>query len=189
MGRAGVPSGMFGMVLFLATEAMFFTGLISAFLVLRSQSAIWPPPGQPRLPVAVTGFNTALLLLSGFTMRRSIRVLHGPAGKGTPWLLATAALGAAFLAIQGMEWVRLVGFGLTVSSNLFGGTFYTLIGAHGLHVLGALVALLIVTRRVARSEDAAGSLAAVEVCGLYWTFVVAVWPVLYLLVYQPWAGR
>ncbi len=186
---AGVSSGTFAMALFLATEAMFFTGLISAFLVLRSQSVVWPPPDQPRLPVGVTGFNTALLLLSGYTMHRAIRALREASGRVAPWLTATAALGTAFLAIQGFEWVRLVGFGLTMSSNIFGGTFYTLVGAHGLHVLGALAALFAVTRRVTRSKDAAGNRNALTMCGMYWTFVVLVWPLLYLLVYQPWAGR
>src|SRR5512134_2661515 len=85
--RAGVKSGAFGMVLFLATEAMFFTGLISAFLVLRNPVGAWPPPGQPRLPVAITGFNTALLLLSGFTMLRAVRSSRTATGHVARWLL------------------------------------------------------------------------------------------------------
>jgi len=184
--RAGVSSGAFGMVLFLATEAMFFTGLISAFLVLRSQIGGWPPPGQPRLPVAVTGFNTALLLLSGYTMLRALRQSRSAAGQGTRWLLATAVLGAAFLAIQGFEWVRLVGYGLTMSSTLYGGTFYTLVGAHGVHVLAALIVLLVITRRAIATRGAAPGHETLSVCAMYWTFVVAVWPILYILVYQPW---
>ncbi len=186
--RAGVTSGALGMVLFLATEAMFFTGLISAFLVLRSQIGGWPPPGQPRLPVAITGFNTALLLLSGYTMLRAVRLSRVAPGQVVRWLLATALLGAAFLAIQGFEWVRLLGYGLTMSSTLYGGTFYTLVGAHGVHVLGALVVLLAVTRRAIATRGAAPNHESLSVYAMYWTFVVAVWPILYVLVYQPWGA-
>lgn len=184
--RAGVSSGSFGMVLFLATEAMFFAGLISAFLVLRMQATAWPPAAQPRLPVIVTGVNTCFLLLSGYTMVRAVRGMRlGDAGAAR-WLGVTAVLGTVFLGIQGFEWVRLVGFGLTMTSTVYGATFYTLIGAHGIHVLAALVTLLVVARRTLRLPAPAAA-DALQLCGMYWIFVVAVWPVLYLLVYQPWA--
>jgi len=186
--RAGVSSGAFGMVLFLATEAMFFTGLISAFLVLRSRIGGWPPPGQPRLPIAITGFNTVLLLLSGYTMLRAVRLNRAAGGRATRWLVATTLLGAAFLAIQGFEWTRLLGFGLTMSSTLYGGTFYTLVGAHGLHMLAALIVLLAITRRAIAARGSAPSDETLSVCAMYWVFVVAVWPILYILVYQPWGA-
>lgn len=174
------------MVLFLATEAMFFAGLISAFLVLRMQATAWPPAAQPRLPVIVTGVNTCLLLFSGYTMVRAVRGTRVGDVAAATWLGATAALGILFLTIQGFEWVRLVGFGLTMTSTVYGATFYTLIGAHGLHVLAALVTLLVVTRRTLRLPGPAAA-SAIQLCGIYWIFVVAIWPVLYLLVYQPWA--
>lgn len=186
-GRAGVPSGTFGMVLFLATETMFFAGLISAFLVLRMQAVAWPPPAQPRLPVLVTGINTLFLLLSGYTMVRAVRGFRVGDARAGRWLGTTVALGTLFLAIQGFEWGRLVGFGLTMTSTLYGSTFYTLIGAHGIHVLAALATLLVVTRRTLRLPAAAAGAGSLELCAMYWVFVVAVWPVLYLLVYQPWA--
>lgn len=179
---AAVPSATLGMALFVATEVMFFAGLVSAFLVLRAEALVWPPPDQPRLPVGVTGFNTALLLASGWTVRRAVAALR-EGGRPGPWLEATALLGALFLGIQGGEWVRLVGFGLTTTSSLYGGIFYTLVGAHALHVLAALAALLVVTARARRGRyrpDAPGGL---ELCRMYWLFVVAVWPVLYVLVY------
>ncbi len=182
--RLGVGSGTFGIVLFLATEAMFFGGLISAFLVLKSQAVVWPPAGQPRLPVLVTGFNTAVLLLSAYPMARATRA-SGAAAMARRLGLA-AALGAVFLALQGYEWVRLLGYGLAVNDTLYGGTFYTLIGAHGLHVVAALVTLFVVAVRV-DGLPARRASHAVHLLSLYWYFVVAVWPVLYLLVYQPWA--
>ncbi len=177
-----VPSGTLAMALFLATEVMFFAGLVSAFLVLRAEALVWPPTGQPRLPVGITGLNTAVLLASGWTMQRSLVALRGH-GRPGRWLDATAALGSLFLLLQGTEWVRLVGFGLTTTSSLYGGIFYTLVGAHALHVLAALVALLFVAARARRGRYLPDEPGGLELCRMYWLFVVAVWPVLYVLVY------
>ncbi|HSF01356.1 MAG TPA: cytochrome c oxidase subunit 3 [Solirubrobacterales bacterium] len=179
---AGVPSATLAMALFIATEVMFFAGLVSAFLVLRAEALVWPPTGQPRLPLGVTGLNTVLLVASGWTVQRGLAALRAGARPG-PWLEATALLGALFLGIQGAEWVRLVGFGLTTTSSLYGGIFYTLVGAHALHVLAALVALLVVTARARRGRYRADAPEGLELCRMYWLFVVAVWPVLYVLVY------
>jgi heme/copper-type cytochrome/quinol oxidase subunit 3 len=101
-GEPLVPTATLGMVLFLVTEAMFFTALASALLVLRAEAAAWPPPGQPRLPVGVTAANTALLLLSGWTVQRAAGAAR-PRARPEPWLEASAALGALFLAVQGSE--------------------------------------------------------------------------------------
>jgi heme/copper-type cytochrome/quinol oxidase subunit 3 len=182
-GRPLVPSGVLGMVLFISTEAMFFAALISAYLVLRAQAVDWPPFDQPRLPVGVTGVNTAVLLLSGWTMQRALAAARARKGSTGRWLAATALLGSIFLAIQGTEWARLIGFGLTTSSSLYGGTFYTLVGAHGLHVLAALVVLLVVAVRGLRGHYSRSEDRELELCRMYWLFVVAVWPVLYVLVY------
>ncbi|MFQ5876343.1 MAG: heme-copper oxidase subunit III [Acidobacteriota bacterium] len=176
--------GVLGMCIFLGTEAMFFAGLISAFLILRAGSGLWPPPGQPRLPVGVTGANTLILLSSGGTMWRALAsVRKGRERSLTAWLAATAGLGIVFLSVQGYEWVRLLGFGLTLSSGTYGATFYALIGAHGLHVAAAVSALLLVLSRAARREYSLRRHQGVVLCRLYWTFVVGVWPVLYVLVY------
>jgi heme/copper-type cytochrome/quinol oxidase subunit 3 len=171
------------MAIFIATEAMFFAGLISAFVVLRAQAPDWPPMDQPRLPVGVTGINTAILLASGWTMQRALRALRGGGQTVIRWLGATALLGAIFLVIQGSEWLRLVHFGLTTSSSLYGATFYTLIGAHGLHVLAALVALLVALRLAIRRMDRSAGAEWLMPYRMFWHFVVAVWPILYVLVY------
>ena len=89
-------------------------------------------------------------------------------------------LGGIFLLVQGSEWVRLIHYGLT---GVYGGTFYTLIGCHGLHVIGALVAVLVVRRAAGQGHYTARQHAAVTACQLFWFFVVGVWPVLYVLVY------
>jgi heme/copper-type cytochrome/quinol oxidase subunit 3 len=92
-------------------------------------------------------------------------------------------LGATFLAVQGTEWARMISYGLTTHSSLYGAFFYTLIGIHGLHVLVGLSILFYLYFAVknARSFEAAKN--KIATCILYWYFVVAIWPVLYQLVY------
>ncbi len=179
-----VSNARLGMLVFLGAEAMFFAGLIGAFLVFRLGSATWPPAGQPRLPVAVTGFNTVALLLSGYTMSRALRAIRAGNRQGLAGgLLATALLGAVFLGMQGVEWARLVHFGLTLSTGTYGATFYTLIGTHGLHVLGALLWVFVMLAGATRNRFSAARHVAVELCGIYWYFVVGLWPILFALVY------
>jgi heme/copper-type cytochrome/quinol oxidase subunit 3 len=171
-------------VMLLGAETMFFAGLIGAFIVFRLGAANWPPPFQPRLPIGITGVNTVILLISAFTMQAAVKSMQrGKIGGAKRLLAVTALFGAVFLAIQGTEWVKLVHFGLTVSSSIYGGLFYTLIGAHGVHVLGALVWLFIVYAQMRPGRLAQKNYNGLQVCRMYWIFVVALWPVLYGLVY------
>ena len=101
---------------------------------------------------------------------------------GRRWLGISILLGAFFLVFQGYEWIQLLKFGLTLSSSVYGGLFYLLIGAHGFHVMGALAILVYFWYRMKTQ----GNLMTHE--GLFpfqllWYFVVCVWPVLYVLVY------
>ena len=171
-------------LMFLGAEAMFFAGLMGAFLVFRLGSEVWPPPFQPRLPILVTGVNTLILIASAITM---ILALHANRQAERARLVSllswTAILGTVFLLLQGYEWVRLIHFGLTVSSSVYGGLFYTLIGFHGVHVFGALVWLLGVWVRARQGNYTKKSYVGLQTCSMYWIFVVALWPVLYGLVY------
>jgi cytochrome c oxidase subunit 3 len=172
------------MIMFLGAEAMFFAGLMGAFLVFRVGSPVWPPPFQPRLPATVTGVNTLILLLSAVTMRLAFLANGRGERKRLVKLLSwTAILGAVFLLIQGFEWVRLLHFGLTVSSSVYGGLFYTLIGFHGAHVLGALAWLIAVWAKARQGKYTGRNAVGLQTCSMYWIFVVALWPVLYGLVY------
>ncbi|PYM17502.1 MAG: heme-copper oxidase subunit III [Candidatus Rokuibacteriota bacterium] len=165
-------------------EIMFFGGLVVAFFVLRIAAPVWPPPDQPRLPVGVTGVNTLVLLSSSVLMIGAVRALaRKQPGEVVRRLAWAGALGLVFLAVQGYEWARLVGFGLTVSSGAYGATFYTLIGVHGVHVLGALVWLAVVLMHAALGRYADGPTAGLRACAIYWHFIVALWPILYVAVY------
>ena len=179
-----ISNAKLAMVMLLGAETMFFAGLVAAFLVLRVGAPVWPPPFQPRLPILVTGLNTLVLLFSSATMARAVRALRrGDQAGLISGLSLTALLGAVFLFVQGYEWARLVHFGFTVSSGSYGGAFYTLIGAHGLHVIAALIWLSVVWALAGRKRFSVGNHPAVSICGIYWQFVVALWPILYLLVY------
>ncbi|MEW6775341.1 MAG: cytochrome c oxidase subunit 3 [Bdellovibrionota bacterium] len=172
------------MAMFIAVEAMFFAGLASAFLVLRAGSGgTWPPLGQPRLPLEVTALNTLVLLASGAALILAERAaLQGQ--KPTRLLPFSLLLGALFLAIQGSEWLRLIAQGLTLTSSVYGGLFYTLIGAHALHVLGGLAGAIWYWYSIRKSERLRDAeKIRFRVVRMYWLFVVGLWPVLYVLVY------
>ena len=98
-------------------------------------------------------------------------------------MATTSALGAFFLAIQGYEWIKLIHFGLTLSSSVYGGLFYTLIGFHAFHVVVGLIWLLVVLVLAKRGRWSRQRHVGVQTCAMYWTFVVALWPLLYGLVY------
>jgi cytochrome c oxidase subunit III len=171
-------------LMLLGAEVMFFAGLVGAFLVFRLSAAVWPPPFQPRLPVGITGVNTAILLASGVTMYLAVRAVRANAiASLIRQLTITALLGSAFLVIQGNEWIRLIHFGLTASSSIYGGLFYALIGAHAVHVFCGLFWVVVVLIQARRGRYSRFRCAGVETSAMYWTFVVALWPLLYGLVY------
>jgi cytochrome c oxidase subunit 3 len=179
-----IPNAQLGVLVFVAFEAMVFAGLITAYLVLRAGSFVWVPPELPRLPLAVSWINTAMLLASAVTMQRAVGAIRGGRYEGLKAaLLATLILGAGFLAVQGAEWVRLVHRGLTMSSSLYGATFYTLIGLHALHVVGAVAWLTGVYWLARRGRFSATHHLGIDVCATYWYFVCALWVVLFWLVY------
>jgi heme/copper-type cytochrome/quinol oxidase subunit 3 len=172
------------MTFFLGAEVMFFAALVSGFLVLRMAAPLWPPPLQPRLPVEVTGINTLVLLASSLTMLAATRAhRRGDAARLQRRLGQTALLGALFVAVQGYEWLQLLHYGLTLSSGAYGTTFYMLIGTHAVHVLGALVWLGVTLRLAVRGRFAGGRAGMLRACAIYWHFVVALWPILYVAVY------
>ena len=172
------------MIFLISGEIMFFGGLVSAFLVLRVSAPVWPPPLQPRLPLGVTGVNTLVLLASSVAMAAALRALaRGDRDTLVRRLVVTTGLGALFLLVQGYEWARLIRFGLTLSSGVYGTTFYTLIGTHAAHVLGALVWLAVTVALAARGRFADGRTGPLRACAMYWHFVVALWPILYVAVY------
>jgi heme/copper-type cytochrome/quinol oxidase subunit 3 len=176
-----VDNARLALLLFIATEAMLFAGLLGMFVVFRLGSRAWPPLGQPYLPIAVTWANTAVLLASGWTMWRAAVASRRREVRAE--LIVTLVLACTFLVVQGFEWVRLIHHGLTLSSSVYGGTFYVLIGLHGAHVLGAVIWLAALMGRNPSRHDPTARADAIGLCGIYWAFVCGLWPVLFWLVY------
>ncbi|MBI5836840.1 MAG: heme-copper oxidase subunit III [Candidatus Eisenbacteria bacterium] len=183
--RRGFTShGVFGMALFVFSEVMLFTAFISAFLIVRGGTApgAWPPAGQPRLPFAQTAVHTLALLASGVALWLAARSggRRATVASGGP-MLAALALGAYFVAAQGVEWAALLREGLTLTSSQAGAFFYVIVGAHALHALAALAALALCWARLRAGRLTPGVFGATR---LFWNFVVLMWPVLYLVVYR-----
>jgi heme/copper-type cytochrome/quinol oxidase subunit 3 len=180
--RQLVSSSIFATVIMIMTEVMFFAALISAYMIIRSGAEEWPPWGQPRLPVFATAINSLTLLASAFCLHRSVKVFSSQASQSKQLLALAIALGIVFVSVQGYEWVQLISFGLTITSSTYGGVFYLIIGAHGLHVIGGLLALLACLRRL-NSTSQQLTIDNLRAAQIFWYFVVGVWPVLYTLVY------
>ena len=177
-----VSDSVAGMGLFIFTEIMLFAGFISAFVIVKARAvgAVWPPPGQPRLPVESTAINTAALLASGLVLFLAHRAYLKGDRRIAGRMGVAVLLGALFVVLQGREWIALLAEGLTLTSSSYGSFFYVIVGAHGLHALGAIAALLWAWRRLQSGHLRAETLSAVA---LFWYFVVLVWPVLYVQVY------
>jgi cytochrome c oxidase subunit 3 len=171
------------MALFVIVEVMFFSGFISAFVVVENSAlpGAWPPPGQPRLPVATTALNTLVLFVSGVFLALAQRAyaLDGQRAAARPLGIAVL-LGTFFVGFQGFEWARLLAQGLTLTSSALGSFFYTIVGAHALHAVSALVWLALQWRALKVSRLSRSAFGAAQ---LFWYFVVLIWPVLYVLVY------
>jgi cytochrome c oxidase subunit 3/cytochrome o ubiquinol oxidase subunit 3 len=174
-----------GMLAFLLSEVAFFSTLITTYVVfLRQTKAGSPSPMEVfHLPLVLTG--TACLLSSSLT----IHLAEGAMRRGNrttflAWWGLTIALGATFLACTGKEWHELIyTYGLTISRNLFGSTYFTLVGFHALHVTVGLVLLSTVFLLAWRREISQHNHTASEVISWYWHFVDGVWIVVFSLVY------
>jgi len=181
-GRAlGLDHLKVGMWLFLGSEVMFFGGLISTFLHYKVNN---PTPESGFLDVGLVGINTFLLLASSFTVVSALASIErGDTAGMNLYLLATIGLGVAFLSGQGYEFVSLFGHGVTLSSSVFGSSFFTLTGFHGLHVLVGIVWAASTFFRGMRGSYTRDDHAGVEIFGLYWHFVDIVWIVLFTIIY------
>jgi heme/copper-type cytochrome/quinol oxidase subunit 3 len=183
--EAASPHRM-GMLLFIASEAVFFALLILTYVYYRGAWVNRPGAGADQLAIGPAAVFTGLLLLSSLTVWRAEHHLrHGRPARMRGWLLLTILLGAVFLAGQVWEYSLLIAEGVTINSGLFGTTFYTVTGFHGLHVLGGLIALTVIyglaQGGVARVNTPPGT--ALETTSLYWHFVDAVWIVVFSVIY------
>ena len=178
-----VSNTRLAIVIVITAETMLFTGLIGMYLVFRLSAPEWPPPDLPRLPAPVAALNTLVLFASLVPLTRALRAVRRGEGTGRWRVHVAAALGAVFLAVQGVEWLRLLHHGLTPGSSNYGGAFYLLIGCHALHVLVAVLWLATVAVLAERGYFSARRYAGLEMSTIYWYFVCGLWAFLFPLVY------
>jgi heme/copper-type cytochrome/quinol oxidase subunit 3 len=168
---------------FLASDCMFFGTLIATYMVYKNRS-LSPPYPREIFDVPYTSVSAFVLLLSSLTMVLALSAIQrGEERKMRVWLSATALLGCVFLGGQFYEFNTFYREGLTLSSNLFGSTFFTLTGFHGTHVaIGVFWLASLVTHSFRGRLHQEHSL-LVEIAGLYWHFVDIVWILIFTLVY------
>ncbi|MEJ2013308.1 MAG: heme-copper oxidase subunit III [Anaerolineales bacterium] len=178
----GIDHRKLGMWLFLGSEVMFFGGLLAAFLHYKVNNP--SPVEHDLLDVTLVGINTFILLSSSFTVVLALDAAqHSKRQRLVAFLGLTILLGAAFLAGQGLEFSDLYHHGMTLSSSVYGSSFFTLTGFHGLHVLIGILWAGLTLRKGALGRFDDGKSAGVELFGLYWHFVDIVWIVLFTLIY------
>ncbi|MFN2148452.1 MAG: heme-copper oxidase subunit III [Anaerolineales bacterium] len=178
----GIDHRKLGIWLFLSSEIMFFGGLLAAFLHYKINNP--SPVEHDLLDVTLVGINTFILLTSSFTVVLGLEAIrHGNRRRLLTFLGLTMLLGAAFLGGQGLEFSELYRRGMTLQSTVYGSSFFTLTGFHGLHVLVGILWAALTLRKAARGRYDEGHYAGVELFGLYWHFVDIVWIVLFTLIY------
>ena len=179
----GVDNRKLAVWTFIASEVMFFTGLIVTYIVMRGRSTTGPFPAEV-LSVPVVAINTFVLLASSFTMVTALAAIERGDTRGLRrWLIATAVLGLLFLGGQAFEFTSLALDGASLSGNLFGATFFTLTGFHGMHFFVGVIWIAFVLARAFRGGVTQDNHLAVELVGLYWHFVDIVWIIIFTIVY------
>lgn len=180
----GVDSRKLGIWLFLASEALLFSALIGTFITQAHQSRSGPYP-RDVLSLPLVSVNTFILIASSLAMVTALsHAQDGRIGKAVRWLIATAALGLAFLGGQAFEFYHLYNNSLTLKQNLFGAAFFTLTGTHGLHVLSGVIWIVMVIIQILQHRGNNEQIAfKVELLGLYWHFVDLIWIIIFTFVY------
>jgi len=176
---ASRPLGWYGMVFFIASEAVFFANLIASYLYLRVRAgSTWP---QVHVDQTLAVVNTLILVTSSVTLHMGMLAINRGDKSGLRrWLLPTILLGAAFISIQLFEY-HSNGFG--PSTNIYGSDFYTLTGFHGAHVTVGILLLIVCYFRALRGDFTQERHFALTAAEMYWHFVDVVWIILVSLLY------
>jgi cytochrome c oxidase subunit 3 len=178
-----LPSrGRVGMLTLIAAEAAIFTIFVVAYIFYIGKSESGPVPKDALdLPI----FSSVCLLSSSLTIHFSVRALrNSKVGAFGSWWFATIALGVIFLVGTGREWQHLIfEKGLTISTNLFGTTYYSLVGLHAFHVTVGLIILAIGMIFVLLGKVKQEHSERAEIFSLYWHFVDVVWVIVFTVVY------
>ena len=187
--RGGMDPALLGMMLFIASEVMFFAALFAAYFNAKATLPVFPPEGFdfvdafkfPFLPIIMT----VILLSSSVTMQvATMRIRQGDRTGMNRAIALTLILGALFLVLWASEYALLLTeheFG--INSTIYGTLFYALTGFHGAHVIGGVVGLAVILSRGLAGQFSKQHHVAVEAVHYYWHFVDVVWVLLFLTIY------
>ena len=179
----GIDNRKLLMWLFLASECLFFGSLIGAYLLYRDRSVAGPYP-EDLFDIPFTSVSAFILLMSSVTMVLALAAIQRGDQHGLRvWLFTTAFLGVLFVSGQAFEFTEFHREGLSLSTNLFGTTFFVLTGFHGAHVTVGVLILLSLLVMALRGRLTQSESLHIELAGLYWHFVDIVWIVIFTLVY------
>lgn len=182
--NTGLSNGLLGIMCFLTSEMALFGSLIFGYLYARRASPQWPPRPFEHLHFEwqLPTVNTVVLLSSGVTMHFAYHALRrGNVRQMLTLLVITIVLGVLFLSGQAYEYKHIEH--LAINNSIYGATFFTLTGLHGLHVSGGVVFLLITLLGTLRGRFTQQNSMVVHAATLYWHFVDAMWVVLFALFY------
>ena len=184
IGNTGLDNRKIGMWIFLGSDCMFFGSLIATYLSYKGKSLSGPGPHDV-FNIPLTSYSAALLLASSLFMVLALAKLQEDRVKAAAfWLFLTAAAGLHFVLNQVYEFTTFaVHEGLTLSTSLFGSSFFVLTGFHGAHVTGGVLWLTILMVLALQGRLDRRDYTKVEIAGLYWHFVDIVWIALFAIVY------
>jgi cytochrome c oxidase subunit 3 len=178
-----MPASLLGVILFVASECVFFAALFGAYFTIRAGVTPWPPQGIAEGLKAwpIPAIATSLLLLSSVTMQFSIwAIRRGDRATMLRFLKLTLLLGAIFLGMQGYDYATL---GFSIHDTVFGTTFFTMTGFHGAHVAGGLVFIYLMLARGWSGQLTREDHTGLEAAAVYWHFVDIVWVGLFSTLY------
>ena len=184
--RAGLSNPILGMILFITSEVMFFSGLFAAYFATRANNTPWPPTVFQGIlnPLSLILLATIILITSSFTCQFAVwSIARGDRRGFIRNIAVTFVLGIAFLIMQAYDYTLLFGEGMTLGSGPFGTTYFTLTGFHGAHVFGGVLMLGVILYRGMAGQFSSRHHDAVEAVSLYWHFVDVVWIVLFSVLY------
>ena len=181
----GINTALLGMLLFIASEVMFFAGLFAVYFNIRASHPRWPPEGTEHFGVnPIVVIATILLIVSSFTMQWGVwRIRRDDRTGMNRALVVTLILGILFLAMQAYDYSILYGEGIRLNSGIFGSLFYTMTGFHGAHVFGGVVGITVMLLRGLAGQFSGRHHVAVEAVSIYWHFVDVVWIALFTTLY------
>ena len=170
-----------GMVLFVASEAMFFGAFFAGYFTIRDNAKVWPPRGIPHLEIGIATILTVILVTSSLVIQLSLRsIRRGDQRRAVLFLGMTIALGVVFLLLQLYDYSQL-GFG--VKDGTFGTLFYVMTGIHMAHVFGGVVFLSLVFGQATGGVLSSTNHDSLAAGAIYWDFVDVVWILLFTTFY------